>query len=164
MQKPVHHSLSFWAWPVVFVLLGLLELDSYFHETNLRIPRGGAKVPIYLYASDGVLHLDLEQTPDPHVEKSFALRRVAIKDRQIHIYVRPYTKFDGYKYQGATRQERRAAQAAGIRSPLLMYEFAVPIWMLMTIVAALWGNSLRRHSRRIERDAMALAAGGELPG
>jgi hypothetical protein len=121
-------------------------------------------VPIYLYTSDGVIYLNLEQTPDPTVEKSFALRRVAIKDRWFLYYVQPYTKVDGYKYQGATGQQRRAAKAAGIRSPLLRYEFAVPIWMLMTIVAGIWWVMLQRRSRRIQRDAMALAAGGELPG
>lgn len=158
MQKPVHHSFFFWFWPVVFVLLGVPMLDGYFHETNLRIPRGAGKVPAYLYVSDGVIHLDLEQTPDPTVEKSFAFRRSAIKDRRFLLMPSFYEKEDFYKYQGRTPAERKAAQAAGIRSPLLRYKFAVPIWMLMTVVGGMWGIAVMRRSRRMVREAMAMQA------
>lgn len=156
MQKPLHHRFFFWLGPVVFVLLGLLKVDTHFIETNLRIPRGEEKVPLYFYAESGLLHLDIEQTPDPHADRTFAFRRSMIRDRQFR-FLRPqlYEKNESYKYHGKTWQERRAAQLAGIRSPLLRHELSLPIWMLMTIVGWWWWISVRRRSRRMMREEMA---------
>ena len=79
-------------------------------------------------------------------------------DRRFHLMPRFYEKEDFYKYQGRTPAERKAAQAAGVRSPLLRHQFAVPIWMPMTVIGAVWGIAVMRRSRRIVREAMAMQA------
>ena len=157
-QKPLHHWFFFWFGPAVFLILGLLAADSFFHQTRLIIPREGPKVPADLYLSNGLLQLDLEETPDPHMEKNFAFQRSNNTDRQLHILSDLYQHVDAYKYQGATAAERKAAKAAGIKSPLVTNEFKLPIVPLMGLVAIVWWIVVRRRSKRLAKEAMELAA------
>lgn len=159
MSRPPHHGFSFWLGPVVFVLLGLLIVDSYYTSTSMRIPRGESKVPFFLGADSGLLLLDIEQTPDPYIDKVFSFKRVGTTDRRLEFVTRYYHKFDAYKYPGKTREDRRAAQKAGIRAPLLAYEIRIPIWMLMTLVGMVWGSRVMGRSRRMVRKAMRAGEG-----
>lgn len=157
MQKPLHRWFFFWLGPAVFLILGLLAADSYFHQTRLLIPRGEPKVPADLYLLNGLLQLDLEETPDPHMERGFAFQRSQTTDRQLHILSNLYQHVEAYKYQGATAAERKAAKAAGIKSPLVAHEFKLPILPLMLILAVIWCFAVRKRSRRMAKEAMVLA-------
>jgi hypothetical protein len=150
VKKPLHRWWLFWVGPALFAFLGLLMADSCFRETYMAIPRG-AKVPLYLYVNRGVLHVDFEESPDPYVPKDFDFGRSSSHEGAKPLWTVPFhRKLEARKYQ-------RPEPDKGEPQPLLVEKFAVPIWMIMTVVAGLWGIAVLRRSKRMARESMKRA-------
>lgn len=162
MNKPIHRSFLFWGPVAAIVLLAALAIHSFFFSVNLRIPRDGAKAPGFLYLEGGVIHLDWEATPAPYAERTFLLLRSRLKDRPspfspAHLFPTFFNKESSYKYEGATMADRKAAHLAGIRTPKVEYHLALPVWMIITVIAGLWFWIYWRRARRLAKEEWELA-------
>lgn len=162
MNKPTHRSFLFWGPLIAIVCLAALAIHSFFVSTNVRIPRSGTNAPAFAYLEGGVIHLNWEVTPAPFKERTFLFVTSRLKDRPSpfapgHLFPDFYAKNDSYKYEGATPADRKAAQAAGIRTPFVEYSLALPVWMIITVVAGLWFWLYRRRARRLAKEEWELA-------
>ncbi|MEK7951570.1 hypothetical protein [Luteolibacter soli] len=161
MSKPTPHSVTFWAGIIVLVSLAALAVDSFFFSTNFRIPRSGTNPPAFAYLEGGVIHLDWETTPAPYTERTFKFLRTRIQDSPSPVssdHLLPkYQKSNTYKYEGATPADRKAAQAAGIRTPKIKYTLSLPIWMIITLTVILWFFLYKKRARRLAKEEWELA-------